>query len=66
MPGPALWRGERTIHPRQLRSAKVVLVALIAVTSLPPLTFVRPDDASAAVNVYKYLAKTGPWSAACC
>lgn len=55
----SLWRGEATIDQRRLRLAKVGLVVLILFTSVVPLAFVRPDDVTLTVNVYKYLAKTG-------
>lgn len=55
----AMWHGEPTIDDRQLSRAKVVLVAIIVVTSVLPLVYVRPDDAPLRINIFKYLAKSG-------
>jgi predicted ferric reductase len=45
-----------------VRSRKIVLVIAIAVTSLFPLAFVRLDEPTVGLNVYKLLAKAGSLS----
>ena len=55
----SMWRGRDEIAESRVSRAQLVLIAIIAVTSLAPLLFVRPDDAATHINVFKYLAKTG-------
>jgi len=45
-----------------VRSRKIVLIVVIAVTSLFPLVFVRLDEPTVGLNVYKLLAKVGSLS----
>lgn len=54
-----MWSDRSAIPERRLDAAKYGLVAVIAVTTVLPLSFVSPDEASLQVNIYKYLAKTG-------
>ena len=54
-----LWANADAIPEKHLLVGKVVLVAVITVTSVFPLAFVEPDDAPLRVNAFKYLAKTG-------
>ncbi|HHW84289.1 MAG TPA: hypothetical protein GX743_10865 [Actinomycetales bacterium] len=54
-----LWADRSEIRGKHLTVAKTAVVAVIVLTTLLPLAFVAPDEASARVNVYKYLAKTG-------
>lgn len=54
-----MWTGESSIREERLTVAKTVLVGTIAITTVLPLFFVKPDDAPLRTNVFKYLAKTG-------
>ncbi|MGI5951867.1 MAG: ferric reductase-like transmembrane domain-containing protein [Brooklawnia sp.] len=54
-----MWAGQDSIHEKRLTTAKSVLVAVIAVTTVLPLFFVTPDDGPLHINIFKYLAKTG-------
>lgn len=46
------------MNDARLRTGKIVLLSLIAITSVLPLLAVEPED-PLRVNVFKYLAKTG-------